>query len=138
MNSGMGDQYYNNKKNRDSMIKAGHTMEIEVMIGTIQILEAGTTLNMIGIQINIIQMIEEPLRKETGHMIEAESEIEIIEEDLVGIEDSGSRNRGRSMSRDKSKDRRCYFYRKPGNFIKECQKKKRDQVIHGGQKIQMQ
>ena len=34
--------------------------------------------------------------------------------------DSRSRSRGKLTSRDKSEERRCYYYREPGYFIKEC------------------
>ena len=40
------------------MTKAGHMIAIEVIIRTIRILEVGTMLEMIGIGINIIEVIE--------------------------------------------------------------------------------
>ena len=61
------------------MIKAGHIMQIEVIIGTIRLLEARTTIEMVEIEVNIIEVIEETLRTETGHMIEAEAGMETIE-----------------------------------------------------------
>ena len=64
------------------MTKAGHLMEIEVIIGTIRISEIGTTLERIGIAGNMIKVIEETLRIETGHMTEVEAGIETTEEDL--------------------------------------------------------
>ena len=70
------------------MKRAGHLIEIEVIIGTIIISEIGTILEVIGIEVNIIQVIEETLRIETGHMIEDEVGIETIEEDLVRIQET--------------------------------------------------
>ena len=70
------------KRETESMIKSGHAIEIECIIGTIRILVAGTLLEMIEIEV-----IEETLRTVTYHMIEAETGIEIIEEDTVGIEE---------------------------------------------------
>ena len=43
---------------------------------------------MIGIEVNIIKVIEETLRTETNHMTEVEAGIEITEEDLAGIEEN--------------------------------------------------
>ena len=43
----------------DSMTKAGYMTEIEVTIGTIRISEVGTTLEMIGIEVNVVNVIEE-------------------------------------------------------------------------------
>ena len=39
MNSGMRDQYYNDKIETHSITKAGHTIEIEVIRGEIQYLK---------------------------------------------------------------------------------------------------
>ena len=69
-------------------MKTGHMIEIKVIIGTIRILEVGTTLEMTGIQVNMIKVIEETLSIETGHVTKVEVEIKIIEEDLVGIEET--------------------------------------------------
>ena len=52
-------------------------------MGTIRISEEGTTLEIIGIEVNIIEMIEETSRTEIGS-----SRIKAIEEDLVGIEET--------------------------------------------------
>ena len=54
----------------DSMTRVGHMREIEVRIGTIRISEVGTRLKMIGIEINILEVIGETLRTGTGHMRE--------------------------------------------------------------------
>ena len=70
----------------DCMIEAGHMIEIKVIIGTIRILEEGTVLEMIGIEVNIIHIIEEHLRTDTDHTIEAKVEIETIKEDPVGVD----------------------------------------------------
>ena len=35
-------------------------------------------------------------------------------------------------------ERMCHYYREPGHFMRECQKKKRDQAKQGEQKTQMQ
>ena len=43
------------------------------------------TLEMIGIEIKITEVIEETSRIETGHMTQVEGWIGIIEEDLFGI-----------------------------------------------------
>ena len=42
---------------------------------------------MLGIKVNIIEVIEETLRTETGLMSEAEAGSEIIQKDSVGIEE---------------------------------------------------
>ena len=68
----------------DSMTKAGHMLKIEVIRGTIRISEVETTLEIIGIEVNIIAVIEEALKKDTCYMKEVETGIEITEEDLVG------------------------------------------------------
>ena len=60
--------------------KAGHMIKIEVIIGTIKISEVGTALEMVGMEVNMINVIEETLRMGAGNMIEVESGIEIIEE----------------------------------------------------------
>ena len=52
------------------MTKAGNMFKTKVIIGTIRIFEVGTTLEIIGIEVNIIEVIEETLRTETGHMTE--------------------------------------------------------------------
>ena len=60
---------------------------------------------MIGIGVNMIEVIEETLRMETGPMTEVEAGIKITEEDFgSNNRDSGSRNRDRSNSRNKSKE----------------------------------
>ena len=94
-------------------------IKIEFIIGIIRISGAGTTLEMMGIEVYIIiEVIEEILRRETGHMTEVEAGIETIEEDLVGIEgDSGSRNTGWLMSRDIREERKCHYCSEPGHFI---------------------
>ena len=67
----------------------GHIIKIEIIIGTIKISEAGTTLEMIGIGINMKKkMFQETLRTETGHMTVAEAGIEIILEDSLGTEET--------------------------------------------------
>ena len=71
-------------------------IDVEVIIGTIRISMVGTiqnfrgrnNLEMIGREVHIIEMIEETLRIETGHMREVEAEAEIIEEDVVGTEEA--------------------------------------------------
>ena len=64
------------------MTRAGHMIEIKVTIGTMRILEVGTTSEMTAIEVNVIEVIEETLRTETGYVTEEEAGIEIIEEDL--------------------------------------------------------
>ena len=44
------------------MTKAGHMIETEDLIGKIRISEVGTTLEMIGIQVNIKKLIEETFK----------------------------------------------------------------------------
>ena len=62
-------------------------IKIEAIIGTIRILEVGTTLYMIGIDVNMIKVIEATLQIETGQMIEIEVGLEIIkEDDFAGLE----------------------------------------------------
>ena len=91
------------------MTNAGHMIEIEAILGTIRISEVGITLEMIGIK--------------KSHMIEEEAGVEIIQEDLEGIEDTEDlRKCGRSTFRDKSEERKCHYCREPGYFIRVCQK----------------
>ena len=52
-------------KETDSLEKAGYVIEIEVIIGIIRSSEAGTSLEMTGIEINIIEVIKETLKIET-------------------------------------------------------------------------
>ena len=66
----------------DSMMTAGHIIKLEVIIGTMRTLEVGVTTEIIGIEVNIVQVVEGTLRIETGHMKEAEAGIGIIVEDL--------------------------------------------------------
>ena len=99
------------------MTKVGHMIEIEVIIRTLRILEAGTTLEMIGIEVNMIEVIAATLRTETGHMTEVEVSIETIE----GFSRRDSRCKNRCSST--SEERRCHYCREPGHFIRECQKR---------------
>ena len=55
------------------MTKADDIIQREIIIGTIRISNVGTTLEMIGINVNIMEVIEETLRIETSHMIEVEA-----------------------------------------------------------------
>ena len=99
--------------------------------------EVRTTLEMTGVDINIVEVIEETLRIETGHTIDAEAGIKLIVEDLEEVEervDLG--NRDRSNSRDKNEKRKCHFCRESGLFMRRCQKK-RDHTKQGQQKTQM-
>ena len=50
-------------------------IEAEFILDIIRISEVGTTLEMIGIEVNVVEMIEEILRLKTDHMTEAEVEI---------------------------------------------------------------
>ena len=70
------------------MTNASHMLKIEVIIRTTRISEAVTILEMIGIEINIIKVIEETFSTDTGHITEIEAGIEMIEEELVGIEET--------------------------------------------------
>ena len=70
------------------MLKADHTIKIEYIMGKIRTFQAGATLEMIGIEINILQVRGETLRPKTGHIIEAEAVIEITEEYLTGLEET--------------------------------------------------
>ena len=40
------------------MTKASYMIEIEVILGTIRISEAGTTLSMTGIEVNMIELLK--------------------------------------------------------------------------------
>ena len=57
-------------------------IKVEVIIETIRISVVGKGLGMIGIEVYVIEVIEETLKMETGHMTEVEAGIEIMEEDL--------------------------------------------------------
>ena len=80
--------YWIIKIETDSLIQTDHIIEIKVNIGTIRILETGTTLEVIGIEVNILQVIGETWRTERGHVIEVDAGIDIIEEDPVGTEET--------------------------------------------------
>ena len=69
------------------MTKASYMIKIEVKAGIIRTSEVGTTLENTGIEVNIIEVIAETLRIETGHVTEVEARIEVIVEDLGGIEE---------------------------------------------------
>ena len=51
---------------------AGNFIKVKVIIGTIRISEVGTILEMMGIEVNLIEVIEETLRIKTDHIIEVE------------------------------------------------------------------
>ena len=85
------------------MTKTGYGMELEFIMGTIRILEVGTILEMIGIEVDTIEVIEETLRTEKGDMMEVETGIETTEEYIVGIEETMDLGRGELTSRDKMK-----------------------------------
>ena len=72
---------------KGSITKAGHLTKGEVIIGIIRTLQVGATIKMAGIEVNIIQVIKETLRIETGHMTELEAGIEKIQQDIGGIEE---------------------------------------------------
>ena len=71
----------------DSMTKAGHVIKVDAIKCTIRTSEVGTTLEIIVIEVNIVKVIGRTLRIEKDHMTEAESEIEVIVEDLGGAEE---------------------------------------------------
>ena len=83
MNLGRRGHYYNNKNRIDSMTEASHMIK-----GIIKTLAELPTLEMRGIEVNIIEVIEETLRIEPGHIIDLEVGIEIIDEDLLGMEET--------------------------------------------------
>ena len=66
----------------DSKTKAGHMVKVEFIIGTITTLEVGVTIEIIGIQINIVEVIRRTLMIEMGLMREAEAWIEMKVKDL--------------------------------------------------------
>ena len=61
------------KTETDPMPKADHMIKVEVIIGTVRTLEVGVTIKIIGLGVNIVEMIEGTLRIETGHVTEAEA-----------------------------------------------------------------
>ena len=110
----------------DWMKQAGHMIEIEVIIGTIRILEIGSTLEMIEIEVNIIGVIKETLRMEIGHMTKEEVGIKVMEEDLVGKEQTVDLGIEVDQSLEiKVKREGITTGRDQGHFIRKCQKKKR-------------
>ena len=63
----------------DSMIGAGHMPKAEAIIGTIRTLGLETISERIKVKVNIIEITEEYLRKETGHITEEEAGVRIID-----------------------------------------------------------
>ena len=57
-------------------------IKVEVVIGTIRTSEVEATLEMIGVEVNIVEVKGASLRIETGHMTEVEAGIDMIEKDL--------------------------------------------------------
>ena len=85
----MGDQYYTNK-NRNRFYDKGRLYDRNRSYNrNNQNCRGRKTFEMIGIEVNIIEVIEETLRTETGHMREVGAGIETKEEDFVGIEETG-------------------------------------------------
>ena len=88
MNMERVDHYYNNK-NRNRYYGKGRSYDKNRSYNINNKKFRGRkTLEMIIAEVNIIEVIEEILRIETGHMTEAEVGIEIIEEGLVRIEET--------------------------------------------------
>ena len=71
----------------DSMTKAGIMRKVEVIIGIIRTSEVGTTLEMVGIEVDIMEVSKEILRIERGHITEVEAGIKMTGEDLGGIDE---------------------------------------------------
>ena len=114
-------------------------IETKVIIGTIRTSEVGTTLvEVIGIEVNMVKVKEEILGLKTDHIIKGRSR----DRDDGGIfrsrRESRSISRDRSSSRDRSVERRCHYCTELCQFMRECQKKKKDQVKQEQQKAQMQ
>ena len=84
INSERGDQYKIIRIDTDSMTKTGHMVKISLIIEIIRILEVEATLKIIKLQVK-----EDILGIERGHMTETEAGLEIIGEDVGGIEDLG-------------------------------------------------
>ena len=62
-------------------------MKVEDIIGQIETLEVEVTIEIIGIEVNIVDVKGRTLRIETGHMIESEVGMEMTVEDLGGEEE---------------------------------------------------
>ena len=104
-------------------------IEASVLIGTIRYSQVGAILEMIGIEVNMAEVIEEISRMKTGLIIEAEVEIGMMVEDLGAAEEKdGPDMEIWSNSRGRSEERRCYYCREPGHFMKECLNKKQDKA----------
>ena len=71
------------------MIETDSTGEAVVIIGIIRATEAGTTLEVTGIE---VEVKERTVRTKRVHMTGTEVRIEITVEDLGGVEESGSRS----------------------------------------------
>ena len=52
------------------MIEAGHMTKVEVITGIIKTIEVEETLETVGIQTNIIEVIRGSLKEETCHLTE--------------------------------------------------------------------
>ena len=131
-NLGRCDQYYNNKNENKFYDEGRSYNKIEVIIGTIRISGVGTTLEMIGIEVNLLKRDRTERSNDRARSRDRNNRGRFIKNGR----DSASRNRGGSTSRDKSEERRCYYCWELGQFGRQCQK--RDQGKQGGQKEQMQ
>ena len=123
------------------MTKAGHMMKIKHITETIKtlILEAGNTLQMVEIEINMIKMMEKNFKdSDRSYDRGGDRYRDNIGRFGKNRRDSICWNRGRSTSKDKSDDRRCHYCREPRHLIGESQKKKRDLGKQEGHKAQMQ
>ena len=97
------------------MTKAGYTIKIEVTIEKMRILEIGTMLEMTGIEVNMIEVIEETLSTELSYDRGRSKGRENRTRFSRNRRDSRSRNICGLTSMDKSEGRRYHYYREPGH-----------------------
>ena len=103
------------KVEKDSMIKAGHAIEIEVIIGTIRILEAGTLGDR---NIGKYDKGSEVNFKDRDKLYDRGRSRDKYNRGRSSRNrrDSRSRYKDISMSRYKSEERRCHYSREPNSL----------------------
>ena len=89
---------------------------------------------MTGIEVNVTEMMEEILRTDTGHMTEVEAGIEIIKDDLVGLEKAVNLGKQVDSPIGIKVKREGDITVKKQTFYKKCYKNKRDPGKKGAKK----
>ena len=82
---------------------------------------------MVEIEVNIMEVIEKTSKIGTGHLTEVEEEIQIVEGDSVGIKETADLGIEVDPCLWIKNERRYHYCRQPRQFIREYEKKKRDQ-----------